>query len=66
MNELLAISRAIKAAKLRTGRNIAAPIKQGHASIVDWTGIPQNGSNSPAHIVGPFPIDRLIQELDKI
>jgi hypothetical protein len=66
VNQLLGISRAIKGAKLRTGRNIACPINQGHASIVDWTGIPQNGKNNPAHIAGPFPIDQLIQELDKI
>ncbi len=63
---MLAISNAIKDCKIRTARNIAVTIKQGLATIVDWTDIPMNGKNNPAHIAGPFPIDQLIQELDKI
>jgi hypothetical protein len=66
MNQLLALSRAIKAAKERTDRMIAVPVSQGMASIVDWTGIEMNGSNSPRHIAGPFPVSGIIRELEKV
>jgi hypothetical protein len=66
MNTLLALSRAIKAAKERTGRVIAVPVSQGMGSIVDWTGIEMNGRNSPRHIVGPLPISELVTALGQV
>jgi hypothetical protein len=66
MNQLVALSRAIKAAKERTGRVIAVPVSQGMGNIVDWTGIEMNGSNSPIHIIGPLPISALVTALGQV